>query len=146
MSCKTETEEIGLREYSVTQWPATKSILMKVRLIKTFGATIAIIAGSADGKSKKGKGEDDTKSLSEGLQVLFQGNSPEEIVNLMKECVVGTACDGSKITSSSFDEIFSGDDLMEVYKVFLFVLKVNYANLMRGQLGISLLAKMKDKL
>lgn len=143
MSCRTETQEIGMAEYSVTQWPATKAIVMKMRLLKTFGASVAILAGGALGG--KGKSED-TKSLSDGLHALFQDSSPEEIVALMKECVIGVACDGEKITSSSFEKLFSGDELTEVYKVFLFVLKVNYANLMKGQKAEKLLAKMQVQL
>ena len=143
MSCKTESQEIGFREYSVTQWPASKSILMKLRLVKTFGATIAILAGEASDKKNKTK-DDDT--LSKGLSTLFHDSNPDEILTLLKECVIGVACDGEKITTSSFEALFSGDDLLEVYKVFLFVLKVNYANLMKGQLAENLLAKVKDKL
>lgn len=148
MSCKTETKTIGDHEFSVTQLPATKAILMKVKLIKTFGATLARIASMATNtsKDKKDTSDTDAKALSEGLSILFQGNSPDEIVALMKECVVGVACDGTKITSSSFDELFSGDNLLEVYKVFLFMLQVNYSDLMKGQLAERLLAGMKGNL
>ena len=148
MACKTETKQIGDNEYSVTQWPATKSMLVKFKLAKTFGATLAIIAGQSDDSktSKKKASENDAKSLSEGLSTLFNNNSPEEIVALMKECVIGVGCNGSFITASSFDTLFSGDDLLEVYKVFLFVLKVNYANLMKGQIADRFLAKMQVSL
>ncbi len=148
MGCKTENNQIGDHEYSVTQWPASKSILMKLRLIKTFGATLARIGGqiSSKSKTKKDTSDQDAKALSEGLSTLFNDNSPEEITSLMKECVVGVACDGKRITDSTFDELFSGDDLLEVYKVFMFVLKVNYANLMKGQLADRLLAKLKENL
>ena len=146
MACNTETKEIGNHEYSVTQWPATKSMIMKVRLIKTFGATIAKIASQVSNDSKKDGDKADANALSEGLSLLFQNNSPEEVVNLIKECIVGVACDDKIITNSSFDMLFSGDDQLEAYKVFLFILKVNYANLMKGQLATRLLAKVQEKL
>ena len=144
MGCRTESKMIGEREYSVTQWPATRSMLFKMKLIKTFGATLAIIVGqSSDSKNKP---NDDAKALSKGLSVLFETNSPEDVVTLMKDSIIGVACNGTKITSSSFDELFSGDDLLEVYKVFIFILQVNYSNLMKGQLGDRLLTKLKESL
>lgn len=148
MACKTETKQIGDHEYSVTQWPAEKSMLMKFRLAKAFGASLATLMGSSP-KPKKGKEvteQDEALALSQGLSVLFQSNSPEELVALMKNCVIGTACDGKRITETSFNELFSGDDLLEVYKVFVFVLQVNYSNLFKGQLADRFLAKMKENL
>jgi len=148
MACKTESKQIGDHEYSVTQWPAEKSMLMKFRLAKAFGASLATLMGSSP-KPKKGKEvteQDEALALSQGLSVLFQSNSPEELVALMKNCVIGTACDGKRITETSFNELFSGDDLLEVYKVFVFVLQVNYSNLFKGQLADRFLAKMKENL
>lgn len=147
MACKTETKQIGEHEFSVTQWPADKSMLMKFRLAKAFGASLATLMGSAPtSKNKKNTDQEEAKALSEGLSTLFQSNSPEELVALMKNCVVGVACDGKRITESSFNELFSGDDLLEVYKVFVFVLQVNYSNLFKGQLADRFLAKMKENL
>lgn len=146
MACNTETKQIGDHEYSVTQWPADKSMLMKFRLAKAFGASIASLMGSSPSKDKKNTEQEEAKALSEGLSTLFRSNSPEELVALMKNCVVGVACDGKRITESSFNELFSGDDLLEVYKVFVFVLQVNYSNLFKGQLADRFLAKMKENL
>lgn len=148
MACKTETKQIGDHEYSVTQWSAEKSMLMKFRLAKAFGASLATLMGNSPQttKNKKPTEQDEALALSEGLSVLFQSNSPEELVALMKNCVVGVACDGKRITESSFNELFSGDELLEVYKVFVFVLQVNYSNLFKGQLADRFLAKMKENL
>lgn len=148
MSCKTESKQIGDHEYSVTQWPATKSILMKFRLVEAFGAPLAMMAGQsgAGSENKEETNTEEAAALSEGLSLLFQNNSPEKLLALMKECVLNVSCDGTKITASSFDELFSGDDLLEVYQVFMFVLKVNYSNLMKGQLAGRLLAKVQESL
>jgi len=145
MACNTETKQIGDREYSVTQWPATKSMLMKFRLAKAFGPSLATLM-SASTQDKQVDEQEEALALSKGLSTLFQSSSPEELVTLMENCVVGTACDGKRITESSFNELFSGDDLMEVYKVFMFVLQVNYSNLFKGQLADRFLAKVKDNL
>jgi hypothetical protein len=141
MACRTETKEIGDSEYSVTQWSAEKSMLMKFKLGKTFGTSIAALMRSSNDKK-----DSEAKAFSEIISVFFDNNSPEELVALMKACVLGTACNGKRITDTSFNELFSGDDLVEVYKVFIFVLQVNYSNLFKGQLAENFLAKMKDHL
>jgi hypothetical protein len=148
MACKTESKQIGDHEYSVTQWPADKSMLMKFRLAKAFGASLVTLMGNSPqgSKDKKVTEQDEALALSEGLSTLFQTNSPEELVALMKNCVIGTACDGKRITDTSFNELFSGDELLEVYKVFVFVLQVNYSNLFKGQLADRFLAKMNQNL
>ncbi len=141
MSCKTEQHTIGEREYSVTQWSAQRAILTKLKLIKTFGAALSVLAGQATGEDA-----DEAGALSEGLSILFNNSSPEEILELMTDCIIGVACDGKRITKTSFEELFSGDNLMDVYKVFLFVMRVNYGNLMKGQLAESFLTKIKEKI
>ena len=148
MATKTETKEIGDNEYSVTQWSAEKAILTKLKLVKTFGASLALLGSEDTSSSKKTKtkNKDNAELLSSGIQILFEGNSPEEITALIKGCVIGAACNGKKITESSFTEIFSGDGLMEVYQVFFFVLKVNYSDLMKGQMVEGLLAKVQENL
>ena len=139
MACRTESKTIGEQEYSVTQWPAEKALLMKFRLVKAFGAPLAVLMGKGDESE-----EDETQALSKGLAMMFQNNSPEELVALMKACVVGVALDGKRVTESSFNELFSGDDLSNIYKVFIFVLQVNYSNLFKGQSAERLLAKVAD--
>lgn len=146
MACRTETKTIGDHDYSVTQWPATRSVVTKLSLIKVLGPALAKVAGLINTKSNK-KSEEELDSekasaLSEGLQLLFANGSPEAITQLIKKSIVGISCDGSLITESSFETIFSGDDLLDVYKVFIFILQVNYASLMKGQLAESLLAKV----
>lgn len=143
MACRTETTQIGENEYSVTQWPADKSILTKFKLTKVFGASLLLMIPD---KSKNKSEKDELSGFSEGLSLLFKNNSPEELFTIMKSCIVGVARNGTKITETSFNEVFSGDDLIEIYKVFLFVLKVNYSNLFKGQLADRFLAKMKENL
>lgn len=140
MACRTETSKIGEHEYSVTQWNAEKAILNKMRLIKFFGPSVTAIATGSLKDASKG---DEIDALAKGVGLLFENNEPAEVMAFLKECVVGVARGDTKITNASFNELFSGDDLMDVYKVFVFVLKVNYSNLLGGQLAKSLLAKAK---
>ena len=141
MTCKTESKTIGDHEISVTQWPATKAITMKFRLGKVFGATLAIIAGQVSDEDSTDAA--DAEAISKGFSVLFESNSPDDIVALLKECVIGVGCDETKITAGSFETLFSGDDLLQVYQIFIFVLKVNYANLMKGQFADQILARIQ---
>lgn len=145
MACQTETKQIGEHEFSVTQWPAEKAILMKMRLAKTFGASLASIVANSQG-GEKSSDSDDAKALSEGLAMLFQSNTPEEVTALIKESVVGVAMDGTRITETKFNEVFSGENLMDVYKVFMFVVKVNYGNLLKGQRVEGFLAKVQGSM
>jgi len=147
MSCSTETKQIGDHEFSVTQWPADKAILMKMKLGKAFGASIGKIAAIAlESTKKQTTDSEQAEALSEGITMLFESNSPEDITKLIKDSVIGVAVDGTKITETTFNQIFSGDDLMDVYKVFIFVIKVNYGNLFKGQKAEALLAKVQDSL
>lgn len=139
MACKTETKQIGEREYSVTQWPVDKSILMKFKLVKALGPSLAKLASASKEDS------DDMSNLSESLSSLFENSSPEELVSLMKECLLGVAIEGKRLTDSSFNEVFEPDDIMEIYKVFIFVIQVNYANFLKGQLVENLLVKVKEQ-
>lgn len=137
MACNTETQMIGDHEYSVTQWSADKAMLMKFKLTKVLGSALAQLANQ--------DGDTDAEALSKSLSSLFDNNSPEEIVATIKSCVIGVAMDGTRITESSYAK-FGADDLLEIYQVFLFVLKTNFSNLFKGQLADRFLAKVKANL
>jgi hypothetical protein len=145
MACNTETKQIGDSEYSVTQWPASKSILMKLKLVKSFGPSLTSLM-SAFSEDKKKQKDQEAAAISKALEILFQSTTPEELLKLIESSVIGVAKDGTRITESSFNEHFSGDNLMDVYKVFIFTLQVNYSNLFKGQLADRFLAKMKEHL
>lgn len=133
MVCKTETCVINEHEYSVTQWPAEKAMLMKFKLIKAFGAPLMTLVKADSANTDDGIGD--------AFMDLFSDTKPEELVALIKQCVTGAARDGTRMIESAFDDYFSGDSLSEVYRVFGFVIRVNYANLLGGQSVGDLLAK-----
>jgi hypothetical protein len=135
MACRTESKTIGDHEYSVTQWPAERAMLMKLRVLKIVGPAMAALVG------KDGVGQE-ADALEHGIHALFSNATPEEIMGLVKESVVGVARDGTKLTNTSFTEHFSGDSLLEVYQVFAFVMQVNYGNFLKGPLAERFLSKM----
>ena len=134
MACKTEWTYVGEREFSATQWNAEKSLLMKFKLLNIFGASLASMV----------TGSNDADSLSKGLESLFDNSSPEKILEIIKEAIMGVAVDGKRMTATSFNEVFDTENLMDVYKVFIFVLKVNYGNFLKGRLGGELLNKVEN--
>lgn len=137
MTCKTETKTIGEREFSVTQWSAEKALLMKLKLLKVIGPSVASLASNSDGN--------EVEAFAKGLEKLFQNSEPEQILDLIKQCLVGVAIDGTRLTESRINENFDADSLMDMYQVFLFVLKTNYGNFMKGQLAQKLVAKMEGE-
>lgn len=137
MACETQTKQIGEHEYSVTQFPAEKAMITKLKLIKCLGPAFAFLSSVEKG--------DEEKEFSRAIELLFENSSPEDIVALVKQCVVGVARDGKKMIEADFNSYFSGDELLNAYKVFFFVLEVNYANLIPGRMS-GLLAKAKENL
>ncbi len=139
MACETESKAIGDHEYTVTQWPAETAILMKFRLVKLFGASLAKLI-------EHPKQDDNGANLSGFVSELFANASPEDMLATLKQCVVGVTCDEKRITNSTFTELFSGNNLPDVYKVFVFVLQVNFSNLFSGQKMEEVMAKLKKNL
>ena len=134
MACKTEMIEIGDHKYHVTQWNATRAMFMKVKLIQAFGGVLSALS-----KAK------DEVALLECLSAAFEKSDPAEITKLVKECVIGVARNGTKITDSQFDMVFDADSLIDVYKLFVFVIKVNYQGFMNGQGIKETLSKAKAR-
>jgi hypothetical protein len=137
MGCKTETKEIGNNTYTVIQWPAEKSMLIKFKLINVFGESFGKIIANAKAVTKEeGSAEDKTKGFEQLCAVIsdvFAKHSPENVLKLMKEVVFAatvvneTYPNGIKFTKSVFEELYQ-DNLLEFYKVFAFVLQVNYSH------------------
>lgn len=136
MACNTETKIINDMEVSVRQWPAEKALLMKLKLIEAFGPSITLLAS-------KESDLDETASLSKAIEIVFKNSSPEKVATLIKECVMSAAIRGEKLTQTSYENTFCGDNLMMIYSVFIFVLQVNYGNLLKGRLVGGLMDKMK---
>lgn len=136
MACRIETKVINENEYSVTQWNVEKALEMKFELMRAFGPSLGMLAQNIEG-------EIESEFLSKAVSVLFDKTNPKELTELIKRCLLDVGKNGEKITPVRFNEHFGADDLLEMYKVLIFVIQVNYKNFFPGQLGENLLAKMK---
>ena len=150
MACETFDTQINSAQYVTTQWSATKQVLMKFKLAKTFGECLFEIVGlmsvKADDPDKQKKQMDAFKSA---MHLLFKNNSPEDVTNLIKETLTcgATKREGVRLTSTNFDAVFNDAGLPELYKAFLFVIKSNYSDFFKGQKGAEdLLAELETKL
>jgi len=104
---------------------------MQMRLAKLLGPALSALA---DG--------DDVAQVGKGIQLLFASNSPEDVLGLLKQCVVGVSRDGVVMREADITTCFSGDQLGELYQVFFFVLRTNFSGFMKGSLAQGLLAKV----
>jgi len=139
MACETKTTTISDVEYSCTQWPPETAMLIKFRLVKAFGTAVTMLVSD-----KQSDGGDEIAAIGDALSAVFNNVSPEELVSLMKDCVIGASRNGEKISDSGFTQHFSGDSLADAYRLFLFVVKANYSGLMSGQLAQRALAALNQ--
>lgn len=146
MSCKTEETQINDKLYVCTQFPAIKGMEFKLRLVKVLGPVIGeILPALKDLKSKDS--EKQLKLVSSALIKLFESAEPSDIISLMVDMMTGglLKCEGERITASKYDQMYAGDNMPEAYKVFIFVIRTNYAGFLKGQ-GGDLLAKAEGHL
>lgn len=138
MACNTETKTIGEREISVTQWPAEKALLMKLRLMKTIGPAAASFMSMSEGA--------EVEALTDAIEKLFETREPEAVMKLIKDSIEGVAIDSTRLTLTRFNEVFDADSLLDIYQIFFFVLKVNFGNLMKGQFAQKIQAMTEGKI
>ena len=136
MACKEETTTIDGKEVYCRQMSASQALLFKLKLVKYFGPAFSeVISLVSDPKSKSTRGEKgaDTDidmdrvvaNMGHVLNTVFSHAEPEEIMNFIREGVCTAIIDGTRMNNSKFEEVFSGE-LKTIWKVFFFVLKVNY--------------------
>ncbi len=143
MACETENTIIEGTEYTCTQFPAIQSMKFKLKVLKVLGPVISEIIPML-GKDDDG---DQLRSISGAIEKLFATSSPDEIIDLMVEILTtgNTKRDGHRLTVSLFEQTYSGDTMLEAYKAFAFILKVNYKGFFKGQKAKELLAKVEAK-
>ncbi len=141
MACETENTIIEGTEYVCTQFPAIQSMKFKLKVLKVLGPIISEIIPMLGKKDNI----DQLTSMSGAIEKLFDVSSPDEIIDLMVEMLTtgNTKRDGNRLTVSLFEQTYSGDSMLEAYKAFAFVLKVNYKGFFKGQKGKELLAKVE---
>lgn len=126
MSLKTETTRIGEHDYSVTQWNATKSMVMKLKTAKYLGGFIEAI-GELEGNIQT--------ELMKSLGSILDSVDPEAFVEFVKEVACSAVKGGERMSKSRFDEYFAGD-ILAAYSLAFFVLKVNYEDFLASVLNL----------
>jgi len=134
MSCKEETRAIGEHNVYCRQWSAEKAIVTKFKIAKIFGASFASLATALTSKNAESE-------VGNAISTLFDKNDPKQIYKFIRTIVESATIDSERITDKNFDELFR-DDLGLFYKIFGFVLEVNYSDFFGGKLGKSIKAKM----
>lgn len=122
--CKTEKTTIGDHEYSVTQWPATKAMVMKLKVAKYLGKALSVA----------NKGGNIVKNLMGNLSELLEDVDEEKFVVLLKEVACAAIRDGERMKVAQFDMYFQGE-IKEIYELAFFVLKVNYEDFLGSVLN-----------
>lgn len=137
MACNDETKTINGREYYVVQMPPTKAIPVKLKLMKVLGNPLTVLASAskADGGS--------VAALGDAIGALFEGSSEEEVFALIKRVVETAKVDGQRI---NIDNHFSGDHMPDLYKVFFWVLEVNFSSFFGGSGFGGIGAKIQEAL
>lgn len=141
MSCKTETREINGITYTVTQWPVETALEIKFRLMQIVGGSLGELAGLMD---KDSGGAEDLDKIGLAISGLFKSCPPKEMVSFLKEVVSSARADGELVSNSKFTELYQGD-LVTPYKVFFFVLKVNYSDFL-SESGVGKVLKRIENL
>ena len=146
MACETKSKEINGRTYRVTQWVPEKAMINKFKLMKLLGPALASFE-SVVKSDKNSKSKSDAEVLGSVISKLFENAEPEQVMQLIKEIVLDCVCDGERMSSSRFTEIFAGDNLYDVYKVFFFVVQVNYlGKLKKGRSSLNKITDMMNAL
>ena len=128
---KTEQFTVGEHEYAVTQWNATKAMVMKLRLAKYLGGLVQDVTKHSDNMAN---------TMLANLHNILNTVNIEEFVGFIKEVACSAARGGSKMVPARFDEYFSGE-IMEAYEVAFKVLEVNYKDFLGSVLNL-----LKEKL
>jgi hypothetical protein len=148
MACETFDETINGVQYVTTQWPATKQVLMKLKLVKVFGdALFDIVQGiTTKEKNESKRQEAQLKAFQNAIHSLFESSSPEDITGLIREVLTcgATKREGKRITVNEFDSIYNDAGLKEMYLACLFVVKSNYADFFKGQKAEEFLAQVES--
>ena len=111
MACKSETREIRGKPVFVRQWPANKAMDMQIELLTVMGdSCVPFVMGDWTFGN---------------LLYILQRVEKHVFLSLVKECLTSARIAGIEVNETNFDVEFSGD-LMFIYKLFSFVLEVNY--------------------
>lgn len=128
MACVEDRKEINGREYYVVQMPPDKAIPIQLKLVKIFGGSVGMLGGAMRGDFAQ-----QAEALSRAMTELFKNASEQEIFALLKEVTETAKVDGERV---QFSTTFAGEHMADCYKVFFWVLGVNFSSFF-GERGLS---------
>lgn len=118
------TTEINGRTYFVVQMPPTKAVVVQMRLTKILGGSLrTLLPAIVPGASKDHLSR--SVAVAGAIGSLFEAATEQELSDLIFDVVRTAKVDGKPI---DIDTSFRGEYLMDLYKVFLWVLGVNYGS------------------
>lgn len=123
---KTEQFTVGNNSYSVTQWNATKALVMKLRLGRYLGGLLDNVTQHP---------ENIANTLLANVKNILATVDIEDFVNFLKEVICSASRNGEKMILARFDTYFT-DNLMEVYEVAFKILEVNYKDFLGSVLNL----------
>lgn len=115
-----------------------------MKLVKLLGPALHEILPVL--MDRKASDTEQTEALISAVQKIFSIASPKEVVELIVGMLTSghTKREGKRLGRSEFEQIYAGDNMVEAYKAFAFVIRVNYGNLLGGQGLGALLAKQEE--
>lgn len=124
MAVNEDSKTINGRQYYVVQMPPTTALLVQLRLVKILGGAVGALAPALSSKSGL-DGAGRSAVMAGAVGALFANSTEEEVFGLMRDVVQTAKVDGERIL---MDKHFQGQYLADVYKVFFWVLGVNFAS------------------
>ncbi len=124
MTVKSETKILNGRSYFVVQMPPEQAFLTQLQLTKIMGGAIGALAPALSSSSAMGP-DARTAAMAGAISALFATSTEQDIFNLMAKVVTTAKVDGERI---DINKHFQGDYLADMYKVFFWVLGVNFAS------------------
>lgn len=129
---RTQEKIIGENTYTVTQFPATKSLKMLHRVGKYISAPLAKLAGDIKPNASIMNSEVTTEALGGAVQAFFDSCDENTFEQTVKDLLTSTTRNGKAI---NFDLDFCGS-IGELMKVLAFILEVNYKDFFSGIGGL----------
>lgn len=119
-------KEIDGKDYSITQFPTTKSLKTLQKLVKYAGEPMAMMAALQTKEAETLAPEKQTELIGKTVKSLCERIDDEGVVDLIKSLSSGDAllCDGKQV---SFESHYQGS-LDHLFKVVLAVIEVQYGN------------------
>jgi hypothetical protein len=129
---KTQEKIINNNSYTVTQFPATKSLKMLHRVGKFISAPLSALA--KDVQTSKGIMDQNisTETLGKAVQAFFESCDENTFEQTVKELLTSTTKNGKQLV---FDIDFCGN-MGELMKLLAFILEVNYKDFFSGIGGL----------